>query len=317
MHQSGCRLRRQAFTLTIAGMTSADTSAPSFDPSFAEPGRPLRRLLAPFAVGLALLSACLTFVVLTGLTPIEPTRGVVVTFLLINAATILLLVGIIVREVWKVVQARRRGRAAARLHVQIVSLFSVIAVLPAVLVSIVANVTIDRGLDRLFSGPTTSVIENSLIVANAYLNEHAQLIRGDILGMANDIANARPLFDQDRGSFREVLTASAAARNLPGAMLIDKEANVLETAQTGIQQDFSTPPAEFLRTSTKPSRRSWYSEAITSPPSFVCAHSTIRSFTSRGCSIRAWSRSCGKPRPASPNMPRSNRGGSASRWRSR
>jgi two-component system nitrogen regulation sensor histidine kinase NtrY len=229
-------------------MTSADTSAPSFDPSFAEPRRaPLRRLLAPFAVGFALLSACLTFVVLTGLTPIEPTRNVVVSFLLINAATILLLVGIIVREVWQLVQARRRGRAAARLHVQIVSLFSVIAVLPAVLVSIVANVTIDRGLDRLFSGTTKAAIENSLIVASAYLNENAQLIRGDILGMANDIANARPLFDQDRRSFREMLTASAAARNLPGTMLLDKEANVLETAQTGIQQDFSKPPAEFIK----------------------------------------------------------------------
>ena len=98
------------------------------------------------------------------------------------------------------VQARRRGRAAARLHVQVVSLFSIIAVLPAVLVSIVANVTIDRGLDRLFSGPTREVIQNSLIVANAYLHEHAQLIRGDILGMANDISHARPLFDLDRSS---------------------------------------------------------------------------------------------------------------------
>jgi two-component system nitrogen regulation sensor histidine kinase NtrY len=228
-------------------MTSADTSVPPFDLSFAEPRRPLRRLLAPFAVGFALLSAFLTFVVLTGLTPIEPTRSVVVSFLTINAATIVLLVSIIVREVWQVVQARRRGRAAARLHVQIVSLFSVIAVLPAVLVAIVANVTIDRGLDRLFSGTTKAAIENSLIVASAYLNENAQLIRGDILGMATDIANARPLYDQDRRSFREMLTASAAARNLPGAMLLDRDANVLETAQTGIQQDFSKPPAEFLK----------------------------------------------------------------------
>jgi two-component system, NtrC family, nitrogen regulation sensor histidine kinase NtrY len=229
-------------------MTSADTSAPSHDLSFAEPrGWTLRRFMAPFAIGLALLSAFLTFVVLTGLTPIEPTHQVVVTFLLINAGTILLLVGIIVREVWQVVQARRRGRAAAKLHVQIVSLFSVIAVLPAVLVSIVANVTIDRGLDRLFSGPTKEVIQNSLIVANAYLHEHAQLIRGDILGMANDIAHARPLYDQDRGTFRDLLTSSAKARNLPGAMLIDKEGHLLETAQTGIERAYTTPNPDFLK----------------------------------------------------------------------
>src|SRR5437870_22016 len=229
-------------------MTTAETtSAPPFDPSLTESGGGiLRKWVAPFAVAIALLSAFLTFMVLSGLTPIEPTKHVVYSFLLINAATILLLVGIIVREVWQVVQARRRGRAAARLHVQIVGLFSVIAVLPAVLVAIVANVTIDRGLDRLFSGPTREVIQNSLIIARAYTYEHAQLIGGDILGMANDIARARPLFDQDRRSFRELLTMSATSRNLPGAMLIDKDRNILETAQTGIKQDFTTPPQDFL-----------------------------------------------------------------------
>src|SRR5450432_3694834 len=148
-------------SITFAGMTSADTTAASSDLSASEPkASSLRKWLAP----------------------IEPTPDVVRTFLLIDAATILLLVGIIFREVWQMVQARRRGRAAARLHVQIVSLFSVIALLPAVLVAVVANVTIDRGLDRLFSGPTRQVIQNSLVIANAYLYEHAELIRGDILG---------------------------------------------------------------------------------------------------------------------------------------
>ena len=202
-------------------------------------------MLAPFAVAIALLSASLTFMVLTGLTRIEPTPPVVYSFILINAATILVLVGITVREVWQVMQARRRGRAAARLHIQIVSLFSVIAVLPAVLVAIVANVTIDRGLDRLFSGPMHEVIQNSLSIARAYTDEHAQLIGGDILGMAADIAHARPLYDQDRGTFLDLLTASAASRNLPSAMLIDKERNPLAEAQTGVHLSYAPPPTEL------------------------------------------------------------------------
>ena len=229
-------------------MTSAETLVPTPDPSLAESrGWSRWRLLAAFAVVLALLSACMTFLVLTGLTPIEPSPAVVYSFILINAATTLLLVGIIVREVWQVMQARRRGRAAARLHVQIVSLFSIIAVLPAVLVAIVANVTIDRGLDRLFSGPTRAAIENSLTIARAYAYEHAQLIRDDILGMANDISHARPLYDQDRATFHQLLTSNAVARNLPGALLIDKDCNILESAQTGITQAFVTPPPEFLK----------------------------------------------------------------------
>src|ERR1700761_7981357 len=95
-------------------MTSADNTAASFDSSIAETrGRSWRRLLVPFAVALALLSAFLTFVVVTGLAPIEPTTQVVNSFLLVNATTILLLVGIIIREVWQMVQARRRGRGPA------------------------------------------------------------------------------------------------------------------------------------------------------------------------------------------------------------
>ena len=168
------------------------------------------------------------------------------SFYLINVATILLLVGIIVREVWQMVLARRRGRAAARLHIQVVGLFSVIAVLPAVLVAIIANVTIDRGLDRLVSGSTREVIQNSLTIANAYVQEHAQLIRGDIIGMAADVSHARPLFDQDRRSFNELLTASAAARNLPGAMIIDKDTHILVAADTGIQLTYSPPGPDFL-----------------------------------------------------------------------
>ena len=173
--------------------------------------------MAPFAVGIALLSAFLTFVVLSGLTPIEPTRHVVYSFLLINAATILLLVAIIIREVWQVVQARRRGRAAARLHVQIVSLFSVIAVLPAVLVAIVANVTIDRGLDRLFSGPTRQVIQ--LLINSARIPTNMQLISGDIRILTTSLCPTT--FDQDAGHFANCCTASATSRNLPSAVLID------------------------------------------------------------------------------------------------
>src|SRR6187551_4124437 len=161
------------------------------------------RILGPLAVGLALLSAFVTFIVLADFTPLSPTHDVVVSLLAANAATVLLLLAVIVRDVWQVVQARRTGRAAARLHVRIVGIFSLIAAAPAILVAIVASVTLDRGLDRLFSTRTRSAIENSLIVAEAYLRDHGELIRGDILAMAFDVSRAKPLFDQDRARFKQ------------------------------------------------------------------------------------------------------------------
>ena len=142
----------------------------------------LARLVGSIAVSVALLSALATFVVLANLTPILPTHQVVLTLLLVNALTVFLLLVFIGREVWRVLQARRRGRAAARLHVRIVALFSLIAAVPAILVAVVASITLDRGLDRLFSQQTQSLIENSMIVAEAYVREHAQIVRADIIG---------------------------------------------------------------------------------------------------------------------------------------
>src|SRR5712671_1442887 len=84
----------------------------------------LARAIGFGAVALALLSAFATFVVLADLTPVQPNNEVVVTLLLTNAVTVIFLVATTAREVWRIVQARRRGRAAARLHVRIVGLFS-------------------------------------------------------------------------------------------------------------------------------------------------------------------------------------------------
>jgi two-component system nitrogen regulation sensor histidine kinase NtrY len=204
------------------------------------------RILGPIAVGLALLSAFVTFIVLADLTPISPTHYVVVTLLLANAATVLLLLGIIVREVWQVVQARRSGRAAARLHVRIVGLFSIIAAAPAIMVAIVASVTLDRGLDRLFSTRTRSAIENSLIVAEAYLRDHAQIVRSDIMVMAFDITRTKTVFDQDPDKLRQFLTFQASVRGLAAAIVIDKDVKIVARAEVNVNQTFALPPRDAL-----------------------------------------------------------------------
>jgi two-component system nitrogen regulation sensor histidine kinase NtrY len=204
------------------------------------------RVLGPVAVGLALLSAFATFIVLADLTPIAPTHYVVVTLLLVNASTVLLLLGIIVREVWLVVQARRAGRAGARLHVRIVGLFAVIAAFPAILVAIVASVTLDRGLDRLFSSRTRAAIENSLIVAEAYLHDHAQIVRSDILVMAFDMARAEPVFKEDSNKLRQFLNFQASVRGLGAAIVINKNLKIIAQANVQTTQTFALPPKDAL-----------------------------------------------------------------------
>src|SRR5208282_1034951 len=226
-------------------MTTVEQIAP-LDPAAAAPMPVASRLIGAFVVGVALLSATATFVVLAGLTPIAPVHQVVVDLLLGNAVTGLLLLGIIGREVWVVVQARRRGRAGSRLHVQIVGLFAVIAAVPTILVAVVASTTLDRGLDRFFSTRTRAMIEQSLIVADAYVSEHAASIRGQILAMAFDLGRAKPMFDKDREQFRQFLTAQAKGRGLSAAIIINPDGSTVERADVTMDKPIVLPSPALL-----------------------------------------------------------------------
>ena len=206
----------------------------------------LARIMGIVVVVLALLSAIATFLVLANLTPILPTQQVVGALLVFSGTTGLLLTAVIGREIWRVFQARRKGRAGSRLHVQIVGLFSVIAAVPAILVAIVASITLDRALDRLFSRPTFLLMQNSLGVAEAYVGELQRIIKADALGSRNEINSRRPQFDQNREQFREFMTALSYVRGLPVVEIIDRELAVVDRADVQIPQKFVKPSRDAL-----------------------------------------------------------------------
>ncbi|HEX4410667.1 MAG TPA: PAS domain-containing sensor histidine kinase [Xanthobacteraceae bacterium] len=226
-------------------MTTVDQVAPT-DQATASRAPRVSRLIGGAAVGIALLSATATFLVLAGLTPILPVDKVVKELLLGNVITGVLLLAVIVREVFVVIQARRRGRAGSRLHIQIVGLFAVIAAVPTVLVAVVASTTLDRSLDRYFSTRTRAMIESSTIVANAYVTEHLQAIRSEDLEMAFAVARAKPLFDQNRDQFRQFLTNTAKARGLSALVMIGVDGQTVERADVPMDKPIVLPTAQQL-----------------------------------------------------------------------
>ena len=226
-------------------MATVDQVVP-LDPVAAAPVPVASRLIGAAAVGIALISATATFLVLAGLTPIAPVHEVVVKLLLGNVVTGLLLLAIIGREVWLVVQSRRHGHAGSRLHIQIVSLFAVIAAVPTILVAVVASTTLDRGLDRFFSTRTRALIEQSLIVANAYVNEHGEAVRNEDLAMAYDVTRAKPMFDSDRDQFRIFLTSQATGRNLAAAIILNPDGSTVERADVTMDRKMVLPSAQLL-----------------------------------------------------------------------
>jgi two-component system nitrogen regulation sensor histidine kinase NtrY len=219
---------------------------PDFDHSGEPAKRTISRVLQPVAVSLALMSALLTFVVLADLTPLSPTHDVVIALLSINAFTVLLLLGVIAREVFLVLQARRRGLAAARLHVRIVGLFAIIAAVPAIVVAVIANIVLDRGIDQQISTRTKAVISNSVVVANTYLNEQAEQVGRNVVTLAFEIARAKPYFDRDRDQFRQFLIAQANVRRLSGVLLVSGDGTVIERVEVNGEQKIMLPSPQGL-----------------------------------------------------------------------
>jgi two-component system nitrogen regulation sensor histidine kinase NtrY len=202
-------------------------------------------------VALSIFAGLATYLILTGLTPIIPKHSVVVTVLLINAVLVLGMVALIAWQVWGLWVARKRQAAGAQLHVRIVALFSIIAVLPAILLAIFASVSLDRGLDHWFSTRTQSIIKNSVNVATAYLNEHGQVIRSDVISMAADIDAAADLVQQRPNVFGRFLMGQATIRSIPVAYLIDGKAKLLATAGELIDDPYIKPPLKAIELATK------------------------------------------------------------------
>src|SRR5512146_640769 len=185
--------------------------------------RPSRLALA---VGvLAVLSGIATYAIVTGLVPYNPTPGGLIGLLLINLTLVLTLGALIGWRLVRIWSERRSGIAGAKLHVRLVAMFSAVAIVPTILVAIFAAVTLNLGVEAWFSERVKAALSNAVSVAQAYVEEHRQVIRGDILAMAFDIDRAAPVLQQNpeemRKRFTDYLVTQASVRALPAVFVID------------------------------------------------------------------------------------------------
>lgn len=207
-------------------------------------GRRLLALPGIVAVVGSLAAAAISFAILVGATPIEPDNATTLALIIgINAAFILFLIALIGREVHRVLAARKRGKAASRLHVRIVAMFSLVAALPAILVAVIASITLDIGLDRWFEIRTKTIVNSSLSIAEAYVQENARNLQGTTLSMAYDLDNARTLYNLDRTGFRNFMTQQAVGRALAHAALIRADGSFIMSAETAADFTMPEPPA--------------------------------------------------------------------------
>jgi two-component system nitrogen regulation sensor histidine kinase NtrY len=199
--------------------------------------------------GGALLCAVATLLVLLGLTPIPPTSQVVIASVAVNSAFVCGLLIMVGFEVFRLFKARSRGRAAARLHIRIVVLFSIVAITPAILVAIFASLTLNVGLDRWFALRTQQIISSSQNVAQAYLTENASYLQGQTVSMGNDLERNRALYNLDRTGFADLMTRQARGRGLLGAFIVRSDGSVIVQADIKTERPLPAIPKDALAAS--------------------------------------------------------------------
>ena len=195
-------------------------------------------------VALSIFMGVLTFSVLTGLLPIKPTRETILWLMGLNVGLVAIMALMVLWQVWHLFAARRHGEAGASLHFRLVSLFSLIAALPVLIVAAFAAVTLNRGLDTWFSERTRAIVDTSVTVAEAYLRDHSEATRGDVAAISADLNQQRELFDSDRQAFVTRVAKQAVLRGLAGAFVFDIAQKRIEVNVTASEKLQFRAPAE-------------------------------------------------------------------------
>jgi two-component system, NtrC family, nitrogen regulation sensor histidine kinase NtrY len=192
-----------------------------------------------FAVG-ALGLGIATFTVLAGGVKFGVSSDWVVSMVLANLIVLLVLGLLLAVRLTRVWVERRRGSAGSRLHVRLVLLFSVVAVVPAILVAVFATAFFHYGIQAWFNDRVRTALDQSLEVSRGYLEEHRDAIRADALAMANDLTRAGEVFANAPRQFAQVLATQTALRGLTEAVIFEPLTGQV-IASSGVLAGFGTP----------------------------------------------------------------------------
>jgi two-component system nitrogen regulation sensor histidine kinase NtrY len=107
-------------------------------------------------------------------------------------------------------------------------------------VAIFSVLLFDFGIRSWFSERIGTAVDASQLVAESYLEEHRQNIRGDALAMANDLNRDASVLNNRPTQLMKVIRAQASIRNLTEVVLFEGSGKVL--ARTGLSLTFDFEP---------------------------------------------------------------------------
>lgn len=166
--------------------------------------------------------------------------------LLVNLLLIAALAVAVGLRVWALVR-EQQDDAGARLHLRFVTLFSAVAVVPAVLVALVFGVLVNRGVEGWFSSNVRSAVENSADIGRGYVRDVSVELENDLSTMAGELSRpeVRAIFP-DRLRFSSNVTAIGEFFGYPAIYVLDGQGQILARGEQTGAPPFLAPPPEDL-----------------------------------------------------------------------
>ena len=124
-----------------------------------------------------------------------------------------------------------------------------IAITPAFIVGALALLIINFGVNDWFNSKIQNVINNSIYVAEGYLEEHKKNIKTDIYAMASDLDRNHHTFINELIKFENLFFAQSLIRNFPESYLIDLNGEILFQNKNNIDFYYKPSNESLIKTS--------------------------------------------------------------------
>ncbi len=142
---------------------------------------------------------------------------------------------------------RARRKKISTLNSKFTLYFISIALTPSVFLGIIGLALINFGINDWFNTKINNVINNSVFVAESYLEEHKETIKGDVYAMYNDLNSSVDVLSNDINKLTLALRTQSLIRSLPEAYIIDRKNNIISKAFETNNLIYSPPENSFTR----------------------------------------------------------------------
>ncbi len=142
---------------------------------------------------------------------------------------------------------RVRRKKISTLNSKFTLYFILIALTPSLFLGVIGLALINFGINDWFNSKINNVINNSVFVAESYLEEHKETIKGDIYAMYNDLNSSSEIFSKDFNKLTIALRTQSLIRSLPEAYVIDRESNIIAKAFETNKLVYIPPENSFIR----------------------------------------------------------------------